>query len=577
MLGWCKVVTIMSKCTRVQYNEYTLNIVDTPGHADFGGEVERVLSMVDGVILVIDATEGPMPQTKFVLNKALSHGLRPVLVINKVDRVTSRIFSGEVQNETFDLFMQLEANEDQLEFPILFASARNGWAVTSAATVQEFLNKGAPGKETANLKPLFEEIIRYVRPPVVKPANPFSMLVTSVEYDNYVGKICTGRIYTGSARFGDMLCPISRDGKVGELMKVMKVYCRRGTIRDELEEACAGDIVSVAGVNGMVGDTITSDPTSPPISSPPLDAPTICVTFGPNTSPLNGKEGKQLTSAVIRERLFREAENNVAIQVFESPRNKDAFEVHGRGELQMGILLETMRREGFELSVSPPQVLFKVENGVKTEPVEEVIMEIDMEIAGLVMDKMKQRGATLLDYKELPGGTKNKLVFHCPSRTLMGYRSEFKMDSKGTGIMYSVYHSHMPYVPSEAQITRGGIISTEPGTATSYALESIQSKGVLFIENGTEVYEGMIIGENSRGDDLAVNPTKKKQLSNVRTVMKEDAIRLFPPRLMPLEEAITYIKEGEIVEVTPKSIRLRKVILSNAERLRAARNERNKL
>jgi GTP-binding protein len=413
-------ITIMSKATRVDWNGYTLNIVDTPGHADFGGEVERVLSMVDGVILVIDATEGPMPQTKFVLNKALTHKLKPILVINKCDRTQARIFSGEVQNEAFDLFVQLGADDSQLEFPILYATARHGWATEQLDNVTKWMNLPEPPKrDVANLTPLYQAIVKHVPPPVVRSEGDFSMLVTSVEYDNYVGKVCTGRIYSGTAKPGDVLRPVTRAGVAGEPMKVMKVFCRRGTTREELDMATAGDIVSIAGINGMVGDTLTNTESITPLASPPLDAPTIAVTISPNTSPVNGKDGgKHLTAAQIRQRLLRETENNVAIQVFPSPHHADAMEVHGRGELQMGILLETMRREAYEVSVSPPQVLFKEENGKKYEPIEEVVMELSTDQSSIVMDKMKLRSATLMDFKELPN-QKARLLYHCPSRTLM--------------------------------------------------------------------------------------------------------------------------------------------------------------
>lgn len=550
-------ITILAKCTSVPWKDYQLNIVDTPGHADFGGEVERILTMVDGVILLVDAAEGPMPQTKFVVMKALKLGLCPIVVINKVDRPDAR--TEEVVNEVFDLFVALEANDRQLDFPILYASGRSGWAARSLTDPRE------------NLTPLFETIVSHVPAPETDPAAPFKMLVTTLEADPYLGRILTGRIYAGAAKLNMPVKTLSREGKVKEQARLSKLLAFRGLKREPIQEAYAGDIIVVAGLEETtVSDTICDPEVNEPIPAQPIDPPTLAMTFSINDSPLAGREGKKVTSRMIRDRLFQEAESNVAIQVTESDQ-KDSFEVAGRGELQLGVLIETMRREGFELSVSRPRVVYKMdETEGRLEPIEEVQVDVDDEFAGVVVEKMGLRRAEMSEMKP-SGGGKTRITFLAPTRGLIGYQSEFLTDTRGTGIMSRVFYSYGPYKGPIPKNRNGVLISTGQGKAVGYALFQLEDRGIFFISPGDEVYGGMIIGENNRNNDLEVNPLKEKQLTNIRAAGKDEAIRLTPPRRPTLEQALSYIADDELVEVTPLNIRLRKRALDPNERKRLSR------
>eukprot|EP00698_Gefionella_okellyi_P004972 TRINITY_DN14584_c0_g1_i1.p1 TRINITY_DN14584_c0_g1~~TRINITY_DN14584_c0_g1_i1.p1 ORF type:complete len:638 (-),score=160.51 TRINITY_DN14584_c0_g1_i1:11-1723(-) len=551
-------ITILSKVTSVKWKDHQINIVDTPGHADFGGEVERIMSMVDGVVLVVDATEGPMAQTKFVLSKALRHQLRPVVVLNKSDRASSR--HSEVQNEILDLFIALECNEDQLDFPTLFASAREGWATHNLTD------------ERKNMHPLLDSILERVPPPKADPTAPFSMLVTMVEREEYLGKMLTGRIYSGVCKVGDRIVAITADGKKDE-GRVVKVLSRRGLERISVDSAGAGDIVSITGLpNASVNDTVCNIENTNIIQATRIDPPTISMNFGANDSPLAGREGKLLTGSMIGDRLKAEADVNVAIQIVQAP-GKDMFEVRGRGELQLGILIENMRREGFELSVSPPTVVYKTsETGQRLEPIEEVMIDVDAEYMGAVIEKMSLRKGELQDSKDIMG--KTRLRFLCPARGLIGYRSEFSTDTRGTGILNHSFHSYAPYKGEIDQVRKGVIISMMDGVCTGFALDALQSRGALFVSPQTKVYQGMIVGECARDGDMEVNPVKAKQLTNMRSVGSEEAIRLVKPREFSLEEAIAYVQPGEMVEVTPKNIRLRKAVLDGTVRKSLERQQR---
>jgi len=550
-------ITILAKCTSVVWKETRLNIVDTPGHADFGGEVERILSMVDGVVVLVDAAEGPMPQTKFVVGKALKQGLKPIVVINKVDRPDARV--QEVHNEVFDLFAALDANDDQLDFPTLFASGRNGWATTSM---------DAPRQDLA---PLFELIVSHVAPPVGDPTAPFAMLATTLEADPYLGRVLTGRILCGTARMNMPVKSMARDGRVIEQGRLTKLLSFRGLERVPVDSAEAGDIIAVAGLTETtVADTIAAPEVDIPLEATPVDPPTLAMTFSVNDSPLAGREGSKVTSRMIAERLWREAEGNIAIRVRET-EDKDALEVAGRGELQLGVLIETMRREGYELSISRPRVLYKVEDGQRLEPLEEVQIDVDDDFTGIVVDKMNQRKAEMIDMRP-SGGGKTRITFIAPSRGLIGYQGEFMTDTRGTGLMSRLFHGYTPYKGPIEGRRNGVLISNADGTAVAYALWNLEDRGPMFINPGTPVYQGMIIGEHSRDNDLEVNPLKAKQLTNIRTTSKDEAIRLTPPRAMTLEQAIAYIEDEELVEVTPKSIRLRKRLLDPNERKRAGRS-----
>jgi GTP-binding protein len=551
-------ITILAKCTSVVWREVRINIVDTPGHADFGGEVERILNMVDGVLVLVDAAEGPMPQTKFVVGKALRQGLRPIVVINKVDRPDAR--PHEVHNEVFDLFAALDASEEQLDFPTLFASGRNGWAAADL------------DRPRRDLAPLFELILAHVPPPRAEPEAPFAMLATTLDYDPYLGRVLTGLIHSGTARVNMPVKSLSRDGRVIEQARLTKLQAYRGLERRPIEEAHAGDIIAVAGLAlTTVADTICALEVSTPLPADPIDPPTLAMTFSVNDGPLAGREGTRLTSRMIGERLLREAEGNVAIRVSES-REKDAFEVAGRGELQLGVLIETMRREGFELSISRPRVLFTTDpaTGRRLEPIEEVLVDVDEEFAGIVVDKLARRKAEMQEMRP-SGGGKLRLSFLGPTRGLIGYQGEFLADTRGTGVMSRLFHGYSPYKGAIEGRRNGVLVSNADGFAVAYALWNLEDRGPMFIEPGTRVYQGMIIGAHTRGNDLDVNPMKGKQLTNIRTTAKDEAVRLTPPQIMSLEQAIAYIADDELVEVTPKSIRLRKRLLDPNERKRAGR------
>jgi len=547
-------ITILAKATSVAWKNVRVNIVDTPGHADFGGEVERILSMVDGVLVLVDAAEGVLPQTKFVTGKALQLGLRPIVVINKVDRPDAR--PNEVLDEVFDLFAALGATDEQLDFPTLYASGREGWAAV------------APEGPREDLAPLFDLVVAHVPAAVGDTTKPFAMLATTLEYDPYLGRILTGRIHTGIAKPNMAIKSLSRDGSLIESGRMSKLLGFRGLERVPLDQADAGDIIAIAGLTKTtVADTICDILVTEPIQATPIDPPTLAMTFSVNDSPLAGREGDKVTSRMIRDRLMRESEGNVAIGVVESDE-KDAFEVSGRGELQLGVLIEQMRREGFELSISRPRVLMQTdENGNKLEPIEEVVIDVDEAYSGVVVEKMSERKAELQEMRPAGAG-KQRLVFYCPSRGLIGYHGQFLTDTRGTGVLNRIFHGFGPWRGTMAGRRNGVLISTEAGDAVAYALWNIQERGTLFTDPGIKVYQGMIIGENSRENDLDVNPLKAKKLTNIRAAGKDDAIILTPPRRLTLEDALAYIQDDELVEVTPKSIRLRKRALDPNQRKR---------
>jgi GTP-binding protein len=555
-------ITILAKCTSVQWNDVRINIVDTPGHADFGGEVERILSMVDGVVVLVDAAEGPMPQTKFVTGKALNLGLRPIVIVNKVDRSDAR--PDQVHNEVFDLFAALDATDDQLDFPMLYAVGRDGWADETLI---------GPRKD---LSALFDLIIRHVPQPQSDLNAPFTMLATTLEADPYLGRVLTGRIHTGVAKLNQQVKAINMKGELIENFRLSKILAYRGVERLALDQAEAGDIVALAGMTkATVADTICSPEVNEPLKAQPIDPPTLAMTFAVNDSPLAGQEGDKVTSRVIMSRLMRESESNVAIHIKESD-SKDAFEVSGRGELQLGVLIETMRREGFELSISRPRVLFRndEETGKLLEPIEEVFVDVDEEYSGVVVEKMSLRKAEMTGMRP-SGGGKLRITFLAPSRGLIGYHGEFLTDTRGTGLMNRVFHGYAPHKGPIEGRRNGVLISNSQGDTVAYGLWYLEERGPLFLGAGVKVYEGMIIGEHSRGNDLEVNPLKSKQLTNIRTTSKDEAVRLTPPRRMSLEQAIAYIEDDELVEVTPKSIRLRKRYLDPNERKRASRSKEN--
>jgi GTP-binding protein len=555
-------ITILAKCTSLMWQNRRINIVDTPGHADFGGEVERILTMVDGVILLVDAAEGPMPQTKFVLGKALKLGLRPIVVINKIDRSDAR--AEEVLDEIFELFLALDANDQQLDFPILYASGRAGWAVNDL------------DEEKKNINPLFDMIIRHVPVPDNDKAAPFTMLITTREYDPYLGRVLTGRVHSGTIKVNAPVKVLSRDGSLVETGRISKLLSFRGLERVPIEQAEAGDIIAIAGLEkATVSDTVGTSDLAKALPAQPIDPPTLAMTFSINDSPLAGREGSKLTSRMLGDRLKREAEGNVAIRITETV-DKDAFEVAGRGELQLGVLIETMRREGFELSISRPRVLFQEDQETKQrfEPIEEVQIDVDDEFVGTVVEAMNNRKSELIDMRP-SGGGKTRIIFHAPSRGLIGYHGQFLTDTRGTGIMSRVFHSYGPYKGPIEGRRNGVLISNGDGEAVAYALWYLEERGVLFVNPGAQVYQGMIIGENSRDNDLEVNPLKAKQLTNIRAAGKDEAIRLTPPRQLTLEQAISYIEDDERVEVTPKNIRLRKAILCPHERKKAERKAKD--
>lgn len=552
-------ITILAKCTSVEWDGVRINIVDTPGHADFGGEVERILSMVDGVVLLVDAAEGPMPQTKFVTAKALALGLRPIVVLNKVDK--SDADPDRALDACFDLFAALGADDDQLDFPSLYASGRDGWA-----------DDELDGPRT-DLKALFARILAHVPAPKQVDARdqPFSMLATTLGADPYLGRLLTGRVETGVLKPGATLRGLSRLGETIETFQVKQILAFRGVERTSIEKAEAGDIVALAGmVKATVSDTLAAPEVKTPIAAQPIDPPTITVTFGINDSPLAGKDGDKLQSRVIRARLMAEAESNVAIEVRDAPGG-DAFEVSGRGELQMGVLIENMRREGFELSISRPRVVFREENGTKLEPIEEVTIDVDEEYSGIVIEKMAERRGEMTQMGPLGSG-KTRIVAHVPSRGLIGYHGEFLTDTRGTGVLNRVFHEWAPLKGAIQGRRAGVLISMVPGTTVAYALFNLEERGKLFVKPQQPVYEGMLIGEHSRSNDLEVNPLKGKKLTNVRASGKDDAVVLTTPITFGLEEAIAYIADDELVEVTPNAIRLRKRHLNFHDRKREMRN-----
>jgi len=551
-------ITILAKCTSVDWKGMRINIVDTPGHADFGGEVERILGMVDGVLLLVDAAEGPMPQTKFVTAKALKLGLKPIVVVNKVDKPEARAF--EVQDEVFDLFAALEANDEQLDFPTIFASAKEGWA------------SAEPEKTGDDMDIIFEKVIEHVPAPKAEPDAPFSMLVTTLEADNFLGRVLTGRIATGAVTPNMTVQALDRDGKRIEQTRITKVLGFRGLKREPIDEARAGDIVAVAGFSeATVADTLCDPAVTVALGADPVDPPTLAMTFAINDSPLAGQDGSKVTSRVIRDRLMREAEGNVAIRITET-EEKDAFEVAGRGELQLGVLIEQMRREGFELSISRPRVLMRdnPETGEREEPMEEVMVDVDEEFSGIVVEALSLRKGKMTEMRP-SGGGKVRLTFIAPARGLIGYHGEFLTETRGTGIMSRVFNGYGPHMGPIPGRRNGVLISNAAGKSVAYGLAGLEGRGPLFIGSGVQVYEGMIIGEHSRGNDLEVNPMKSKQLTNIRASGTDETIRLTPPRRMSLEQAIAYIQDDERVEVTPEHIRLRKQHLDPHERKRAQR------
>ncbi len=552
-------ITILAKAASVEWQGTRINIVDTPGHADFGGEVERILNMVDGALVLVDAAEGPLPQTKFVVSKALKMGLKPIVVINKVDRPDAR--ANEVLNEVFDLFAALDATDEQLDFPILFGSAKQGWMSTSL-----------DGSHDDGMKPLFDLVLRHVKPPVVEQG-PFKLLGTIIEANNFLGRIITGRITSGTVKPNQAVKVLDRDGKLVENGRITKILAFRGLERVPLEEAEAGDIVALAGLpNATVAMTICDPSVEAPLPAQPIDPPTLAMTFRVNDSPLAGTEGTKVTGRMIRDRLLREAEGNVALRVRESD-DKDAMEVAGRGELQLGILIETMRREGFELSVSRPKVLLrKNDAGELEEPIEEVVIDVDEEHSGVVVQKMSERKAEMMEMRP-SGGGRVRLVFHAPTRGLIGYQGELLTDTRGTAIMNRLFHAYAPHKGAIQGRRNGVLISNDKGEAVAYALWNLEDRGPMMIEPGWKVYPGMIVGEHTRDNDLIVNVLKGKQLTNIRTTSKDEAVRLTPPIRMTLEKALAYIEDDELVEVTPKSIRLRKKMLDENDRKKAERQK----
>ncbi|UYP68193.1 translational GTPase TypA [Thalassobacter stenotrophicus] len=552
-------ITILAKATSVEWGDTRINIVDTPGHADFGGEVERILSMVDGVVLLVDAAEGPMPQTKFVTSKALALGLRPIVVLNKVDKPDAE--PDRALDECFDLFANLGADDKQLDFPHMYASGRSGWAD---------LELDGPRKD---LTALFDLIVKHVpKPAQLAAANePFRMLATTLGADPFIGRTLTGRVEAGTLKAGTTLQALSREGDKLESFRVTKILAFRGLGQQPIDEAVAGDIVTLAGMaKATVADTLCDSSVTTPIDAQPIDPPTITVTFGINDSPLAGRDGKKVQSRVIRDRLMKEAETNVAIQITDTPGG-EAFEVAGRGELQMGVLIENMRREGFELSISRPQVLFREEDGQKLEPIEEVTIDVDDEYSGAVIEKITgTRKGELVEMKQAGAG-KTRIIAHVPSRGLIGYHGEFLTDTRGTGVLNRVFHEWSPFKGAIPGRRQGVLISMEDGVSVAYAIFNLEDRGKFFIGAQEQVYQGMVIGEHSRDNDLEVNPLKGKKLTNVRASGTDEAVRLTTPVKMSLEEAIAYIDNDELVEVTPNAIRLRKRYLDPHERKRQSR------
>lgn len=556
-------ITILAKCTSIMWKEQKINVIDTPGHADFGGEVERVLCMADSALLLVDSAEGVMPQTKFVLAKALALGLKPIVIINKIDRGDAR--PDEVLDEIFDLFVALDAKPEQLDFPVLYAVGRDGWCVAD-------MDKD----ERKDLSPLFDLILKHVEPPKFDKNGPFKVLATLLDRSPYFGRMLTGRIYSGTAKNLMNFKAINLNGEVIEQGRLTKIHVFRGVEKVPVEMAEAGDIVSIAGLEkASVSDTLCDISVVEPIKSTPIDPPTMAITVSVNDSPLAGTEGTKVTSRMIRDRLFAENETNVAINVRESD-GKDAFEVGGRGELQLGVLIENMRREGFELTVSRPRVLFKKdEAGNILEPIEEVTVDVDDEFSGSVVDKLSKRKGEMLEMKPSTGG-KTRIIFLVPSRGLIGYQSEFLTDTKGSGVINRIFHSYGAYKGEMASAKPGALIATDSGEAVAYAIFNLQDRGIMFVKPQQKIYTGMIVGENAKQGDLEVNLLKGKQLTNIRASGTDEAIRLTPPRQLTLEDMITYIADDELVEVTPKSLRLRKKLLDPNERKRAGRSKEAK-
>ncbi|MBN9262517.1 MAG: translational GTPase TypA [Hyphomicrobium sp.] len=550
-------ITILAKNTSIVWNDTRINIVDTPGHADFGGEVERILNMVDGAVLLVDASEGPLPQTKFVVSKALRQGIRPIVAINKIDRPDER--HNDVLNEIFDLFASLDATDEQLDFPVLYGSGRDGWMATDPSGPKE------------DLKPLFELILKHVPPPVAEEG-PFRLLATTLEADAYLGRILTGRILSGTIKPNQTIKALSREGNLIETTRVTKVLAFRGLERTAVEVGEAGDIVAIAGVtDATVADTLCDPSVETPLPAQPIDPPTLTMTFRINDGPFAGQEGDKVQSRVIRDRLMKEAERNVAIRITENP-DKDSYDVSGRGELQLGVLIENMRREGFELTVSRPRVVYNSDEatGQRTEPVEEVIIDVDEQHSGVVVQKLSERKGELREMRP-SGGGRTRLVFLVPTRGLIGYQGELLTDTRGTAVMNRLFHAYAPFKGDVAGRRQGVLISNAAGEATAYSIFYLQERGAMMIDPQTRVYEGMIVGEHSRENDLIVNIIQGKKLSNVRAAGKDDALTLTPPLRMTLERAMSYITDEELVEVTPKSIRLRKRWLDPNERKKMER------
>ena len=550
-------ITILAKCTSIEWKSTRINIVDTPGHADFGGEVERILSMVDGAIVLVDAAEGPLPQTKFVVTKALARGIRPIVAINKLDRPDER--HSEVVDMIFDLFVALDASDEQLDFPILYGAARDGWMATDPAGPRD------------DMAPLLDLVTSHVPPPATEPG-PFRMLATTLEADPYLGRILTGRISSGTVQPGAQVKALRYDGTTIQSARISKVLAFRGLQRQPIDVGHAGDIVALAGLdNATVADTICAQETDEPIAADPVDPPTLTMTFRINDGPFAGQEGEKVQSRVIRERLLRETEGNIALKVTETG-DKDAFEVSGRGELQLGVLIETMRREGFELTVSRPRVVLRrdPETGGTLEPIEEVIIDVDEEHSGAVVQGLAERRGELTEMKS-SGGGRQRLVFRAPTRGLIGYNSQLLTDTRGTGLMNRLFYGYAPHKGAIRGRGRGVLVSNSQGEAVAFALFNLEDRGPMMITPQTRVYEGMIIGEHTRGNDLDVNVLKGKKLTNIRAAGKDEAVALTPPMKMPLEKAISYINDDELVEVTPKSIRLRKRYLDPHERKRMSR------
>ncbi len=557
-------ITILAKATSVVWKDTRINIVDTPGHADFGGEVERILNMVDGAIVLVDAAEGPMPQTKFVVGKALKIGLKPIVAINKVDRSDAR--PTEVINEVFDLFAALDATDDQLDFPILYGSGRSGWMAVSPE-----------GPMDQGMAPLFDLVLKHVPEPTVDDG-PFRMIGTLLEANPFLGRMITGRITSGSIKPNQAIKVLAQDGSLVEQGRVSKILAFRGIERQPIEEGVQGDIVAIAGLSkGTVADTFCALEVTEAMEAQPIDPPTVTMSFIVNDSPLAGTEGDKVTSRVIRDRLFREAEGNVALKIEESTE-KDSFFVSGRGELQLAVLIETMRREGFELAVSRPRVVFQKDEatGQTLEPIEEVLIDVDEEYSGTVVQKMSERRAEMIEMRP-SGGNRQRLVFYAPTRGLIGYQSELLTDTRGTAIMNRLFHEYAPYRGEIAGRTNGVLIANAAGEAVAYALWNLEDRGPMMIEPGWKVYQGMLIGVHNRDNDLEVNVLKGKQLTNIRTTSKDEAVRLTPPIRMTLERALAWIQDDELVEVTPKSIRLRKRLLDPNDRKREERKKESEM